>query len=202
MLKAFHDGEYDILLGTQMVAKGHDIPNVTAVGILAADSTLNLPDFRAAEKTFALITQAAGRAGRGQKAGSVIIQTYTPEHYAVQAGAAQDYRQFFISEVEFRRCLNYPPFLALIRCTVSSESESAARRDAEALAAVLKITFPDSGVELLGPYPSTIAKVKDVFRMNILIKVHSALDIKLKLSQLPQFAKAGVTIDVDPYNML
>ena len=202
MLKSFHDGQYDILLGTQMVAKGHDIPNVTAVGILAADTTLNLPDFRAAEKTFSLITQAAGRAGRGQKSGSVIIQTYTPEHYAVQAGTAQDYRQFFLSEVEFRRCLNYPPFLSLIRCTLSSEIESTARRDAEALTAALNIAFPDSGVELLGPYPSTIAKVKDVFRMNILIKVNSSLDIKKRLSQLPQLTKSGVTIDVDPYNML
>ncbi|KYZ77211.1 primosomal protein N' [Anaerosporomusa subterranea] len=202
ILRDFQAGKYDLLLGTQMVAKGHDIANVTAVGILAADSTLNLPDFRAAEKTFALVTQAAGRAGRGQKAGSVIVQTYNPDHYAVQSGAAQDYRQFFGCEVDFRRSLNYPPFIRLIRCTISSEIENSARRDAEFFTAALRSSIVDTGVEILGPFPSTIAKVKDVFRMNILIKCGSSTDIKKRLAQLLQVSKAGITVDVDPYNLL
>jgi primosomal protein N' (replication factor Y) len=186
-----------------MVAKGHDIANVTAVGILAADTTLNLPDFRAAEKTFSLITQAAGRAGRGQKTGLVIVQTYNPEHYAVQSGAAQNYRQFFGCEIDFRRSLNYPPFIRLIRCTIASENENNARRDAESLAAALRSSIVDKGIEILGPFPSTIAKVKDVFRMNILIKCgSSAVDVKQRLAALLQSAKAGISVDVDPYNML
>jgi primosomal protein N' (replication factor Y) len=202
ILQDFQAGKYDLLLGTQMVAKGHDIANVTAVGILAADTTLNLPDFRAAEKTFALITQAAGRSGRGQKPGSVIVQTYNPEHYAVQSGAAQDYRQFFSCEVDYRRSLNYPPFIRLIRCTISSENENNARRDAESIAAALRSSFEEEGVDILGPFASTIAKVKDVFRMNVLIKYGSSVDIKQRLTKLPQLAKAGITVDVDPYNMM
>lgn len=200
MLAAFQAGKYDILLGTQMVAKGHDIANVTAVGILAADTTLNLPDFRAAEKTFALITQAAGRAGRGKKAGTVVVQTYNPEHYAVQFGAAQDYRQFFNAEAGFRQSLMYPPFTHLIRCTVASEDEANARRIAESLAVTLRNGA--GGTEILGPFPSAIAKVKDVYRMNLLIKSPQPAAIKQLLSKLPLAAKREVTIDVDPYNML
>ena len=200
ILREFHAGEHDILLGTQMVAKGHDIANVTAVGILAADTTLNLPDFRAAEKTFALITQAAGRAGRGKKSGSVIVQTYNPEHYAVQSGVAQDYKQFYASEAEYRRTLNYPPFVNLIRFTVTSDNEDKARRDADKLASVLRNSINNQGVEILGPFPSTILKLKDNFRMNILLK-HTT-DIKQKLANLPELVKSGVAVDVDPYNML
>lgn len=202
ILRDFQAGKYDLLLGTQMVAKGHDIANVTAVGILAADTTLNLPDFRAAEKTFSLITQAAGRAGRGQKAGSVIVQIYSPDHYAVQAGAAQEYRKFFENEIAFRRSLHYPPFVHLIRCTIASENENNARRTAELFAASLRGAAGTANVEVLGPFPSTIAKVKDEFRMNILIKYGDSADIKQKLAELSQTVKTGITIDVDPYNLL
>lgn len=202
ILSDFQAGKYDLLLGTQMVAKGHDVANVTAVGILAADTTLNLPDFRAAEKTFSLITQAAGRAGRGQKPGSVIVQTYSPDHYAVQSGAAQEYRKFFENEIIFRRSLHYPPFMRLIRCTISSENENHARRNAEFFAAALRGSIINDNVEVLGPFPSTIAKVKDEFRMNILIKYGRSAEIKQKLVQLVQTVKTGISVDVDPYNLL
>src|SRR5262249_3761362 len=110
ILAAFRDGEFDILVGTQMIAKGHDIPNVTLVGIVSADIGLGLPDFRAAERTFQLLTQAAGRAGRGETPGIVLIQTTNPDHYAVRGAAAQDYEAFFAKEIEFRRAMSYPPF--------------------------------------------------------------------------------------------
>ncbi|MDU4961454.1 MAG: primosomal protein N' [Sporomusaceae bacterium] len=202
ILKDFSAGKYDLLLGTQMVAKGHDIVNVTAVGILAADTTLNLPDFRAAEKTFSLITQASGRAGRGHKAGTVVVQTYTPEHYAVQAGAAQNYRQFFDEEIEFRRILNYPPFVRLIRCTVAAEDEAAARRDAESLAAALRSSLSSETAEVLGPFPAAIAKLKDVFRITLLIKCRSTKPVRQKLAALLPAIKTGIIVDIDPYNML
>lgn len=202
MLSDFKAGKYDILLGTQMVAKGHDIANVTAVGILAADTTLNLPDFRAAEKSFALITQAAGRAGRGNKPGTVIVQTYNPDHYAVLAGAQQDYKRFYAAEMEFRRTLNYPPHASIIRITITGEDENTARRDAEELSAVLRSLTNERNFEILGPFPSAIAKVKDVFRMNILMKADDFADIKQRLPRLPNLSKPGISIDVDPYNML
>ena len=110
ILDGFREGNYDILVGTQMIAKGHDIPNVTLVGVVSADVGLGMPDFRAAERTFQLLTQVAGRAGRGELPGIVLIQTINPDHYAVRFAAAQDYRLFYEKEIQFRRVMRYPPF--------------------------------------------------------------------------------------------
>ena len=128
LLNAFRRHEYDILLGTQMVAKGHDFPAVTLSAILAADSLLHLPDFRSAERTFSLITQTAGRSGRGQRRGRVIVQSYLPEHPAIVAAQRQDYTAFFAAEIALRRAMFYPPFatLFLLTCQHTEEQEAAA----------------------------------------------------------------------------
>ena len=122
ILSGFRDGAFDILVGTQMIAKGHDIPNVTLVGIVSADIGLGLPDFRAAERTFQLLTQAAGRAGRGETPGIVLIQTVNPDHYAIRCAAAQDYEAFYSKEIEFRRLMSYPPFAALANVVVRADA--------------------------------------------------------------------------------
>ena len=134
----FRDGDYDILVGTQMIAKGHDIPNVTLVGIVNADIGLGLPDFRPAERTFQLLTQAAGRAGRGETPGIVLIQTINPDHYAIRCAAAQDYEAFYAKEIEFRRLMSYPPFAALANVVVRSVREEEALERSVALARLLQ----------------------------------------------------------------
>ena len=175
ILTAFAAGKYDILLGTQMVAKGHDIKNVTAVGIISADTALNLPDFRAAERTFALLTQAAGRAGRGDLPGRVVVQTYNPEHYSIQAGACQDYRLFYQQEIVCRQELFYPPYSNLIKLTIQGGTKSKARRQAEQVAAALRNGFNGKTAEVLGPFPAPVSRISDRYRMNILLKTSDIL---------------------------
>ncbi|WP_371369247.1 primosomal protein N' [Sporomusa rhizae] len=202
ILSAFANGSYDILLGTQMVAKGHDISNVTAVGIISADTALNLPDFRAAEKTFALLTQAAGRAGRGAKAGRVVMQTYNPEHYAVQAGAAHNYQEFFESEITFRRQLNYPPFTHLLKITVQANDETIVHRNANLLASELAQILTGVDSSIVGPFPASINKIKDIFRVNILIKTTDLPNVTLKLTDVDIISRKDIIVDVDPINVL
>ena len=124
ILSGFRDRDYDILVGTQMIAKGHDIPNVTLVGVVSADIGLGMPDFRAAERTFQLLTQVAGRAGRGELRGRVIVQTINPEHYAIRCASAQNYAQFYDKEIEFRKAMRYPPFAALANVLVRSQEQA------------------------------------------------------------------------------
>lgn len=204
ILAEFRAGRHDILLGTQMVAKGHDIHNVTAVGILAADSTLNLPDFRAAEQTFALIMQAAGRAGRGALAGRVVVQTYHPLHYAVQAGSAQNYADFFASESAFRRDLFYPPFSRLLKLTVSGSAEARAMHRAEDVAGKLRFRLqPDSNkVEMIGPYVAPLSKIGDVYRVHILLQGIDLSRIKQTLAEDDIAGAGDITVDVDPLSMM
>lgn len=203
ILRSFSQGQYDILLGTQMVAKGHDIKNVTAVGIITADSALNLPDFRAAERTFALLTQAAGRAGRGALQGSVVIQTYNPDHYAIQAAAQHDYAGFYNSEIIFRQELFYPPFSNLIKLTVLGDSEQTVHRKANDLFAQLKVIRTDNKTtEIIGPFAAPIAKVNDVFRMNILIKTGIIEEIKKQLSGLNLQVRSDIIIDIEPISVM
>ena len=128
ILQDFREGNYDILVGTQMIAKGHDIPNVTLVGVVSADVGLGMPDFRAAERTFQLLTQVAGRAGRGSLPGIVLVQTINPDHYAVRLAAAQDYQAFYEKELNFRRMMHYPPFSAMANMLVRSEKKEMAMR--------------------------------------------------------------------------
>ncbi|EAX48610.1 primosomal protein N' [Thermosinus carboxydivorans Nor1] len=203
ILSAFSRGEYDILLGTQMVAKGIDIPNVTAVGIIAADTSLNLPDFRAAEKTFALITQAAGRAGRGSQPGHVVVQTYNPEHYAIKAGAAHDYHAFYNIEAAYRRQLHYPPFGGLIKLTVHGTEETLVCGHAQNLADELNRALSSIGkTQVVGPFPAPIAKIEDIFRMNILIKSNAMAEVKETLVSMGVASRRDVILDIDPLNLL
>lgn len=203
ILDAFARGEYDVLLGTQMVAKGHDVKNVTAVGIIAADSILNLPDFRAAERVYALLTQAAGRAGRGDKPGKVVVQTYNPEHYAVQAGAQHHYHDFYQAEIGYRQALCYPPYGQIIKLTIQADQESKARNQAEAIIKELKsLSSNTNNTEIIGPFPAPIAKIKDVFRMNIIIKSIDLTHIKPRIVDMGLTTRPDVIIDVDPVSIM
>lgn len=199
ILDSFKRGEYDILLGTQMVAKGHDIPNVTAVGIISADSSLNMPDFRAAERCFMLITQTAGRAGRGDVPGRVVVQSYNPEHYAVQCGIRQDYQGFYEAEAAMRRQLFFPPFSRIVKLTFQHEKEE----EALGAAATVKEHFQQSfkgqkNQQIIGPAPAMIANYRGIFRFCLLIKTAelSAVQVFLRTEQL--HLRPEVQIDVDP----
>lgn len=180
ILQAFSNHEADILIGTQMIVKGHDFSNVTLVGVLAADMSLHVNDFHAAERTFALLTQAAGRAGRGKLPGNVVIQTYDPDHYAIQTAKEQDYEAFYDKEIEYRRLMNYPPVwnMLLVHVTSPDESEcgSMAQRVYDIAAQMISHTdenhSPDDRhrIQLIGPADATIAKVNDIYRKVIYMK--------------------------------
>lgn len=202
ILDGFANGEYDVLLGTQMVAKGHDVKNVTAVGIIAADSILNLPDFRAAERVFALLTQAAGRAGRGDKPGKVVVQTYNPEHYAVQAGAAHDYVAFYEEEIGYRRGLGYPPYGQMIKLTMQADQESKARIQADEIIQELKKRVLDDKIEIIGPFAAPVSKIKDIFRMNIVIKTMDVGSVKPHIREMGLTMRPDVIIDVEPISIM
>lgn len=203
ILDSFAKGNYDVLLGTQMVAKGHDIENVTAVGIISADTALNLPDFRAAERTFDLLTQAAGRAGRGEKPGRVVVQTYNPDHYAVQTGAKQDYLSFYQTEINYRHDLGYPPFGQLIKLTIVSSDESVSCRQAALTAEELKTLLADlPHTEVIGPFKAPIAKINDIYRMQLLIKSPVMDTVKVRLNNTDMISRPNIVIDVDPVNVM
>ncbi len=206
ILHGFRAGDYDILVGTQMIAKGHDIHNVTLVGILSADIGLGMPDFRAAERTFQLLTQAAGRAGRGDLPGIVLIQTISPDHYAVRFAAAQDYPGFYEKEIQFRRFLRYPPFSALANVLVRSP------RVEDALSMSTEIgRFLDpvpEGLRVLGPAEAAVAKLKSEFRYQLLLKAASRKRLNEVLQTVRAFAAerkwsaTALMIDVDPLTLL
>jgi primosomal protein N' (replication factor Y) len=206
VLSGFRDGEYDILVGTQMIAKGHDIPNVTLVGIINADIGLGLPDFRAAERTFQLLTQAAGRAGRGDTPGIVLIQTINPDHYAIRGAASQDYEAFYQKELEFRRSMSYPPFGMLASIMVRSSREEEALERSQELARLVQP--PGPGVRVLGPAAASVAKVKQEFRYQMLIKANARKRLIEILRELRAYAQkekwnpTSLVIDVDPVTLL
>ncbi len=208
ILDKFRRKEYDILLGTQMVAKGHDIPNVTAVGIISADSSLNMPDFRAAERCFMLITQTAGRAGRGEVPGQVVVQSYNPEHYAVKAGIAQDYEFFAQEELKMRRSLFFPPYSRLIKLIVQNTDEAAALNAAKEIAAHFKSAFPEERdkngrrQQLIGPSPAMIAKFRDTYRFCLLIKTEDVHEASIFLRNEGLHLEPSVAIDVDPISTM
>ena len=203
ILDAFAKGEYDILLGTQMVAKGHDVKSVTAVGIIAADSILNLPDFRAAERVYALLTQAAGRAGRGDKPGKVVVQTYNPEHYAVQAGARHDYQSFYEAEIVYRKALCYPPYGQILKLTLQADEEGKARSLADKVIHELRTLLEETQkAEVIGPFPAPIAKMNDIFRMNIIIKANNLMDVKLHIAAMGLTIRPDIIIDVEPVSIM
>ncbi len=180
ILKAFRDGEADILIGTQMVVKGHDFPNVTLVGIMAADTELYVSSYTSAERTFQLLTQAAGRAGRGTRPGDVVIQTYRPEHYAIRSAAAQDFRGFMEAEMAYREAGGYPPALHLLTVQLSSQNEMSLVRSAAFLETWLEQRAKQWGAAWIGPVDAGIYKVHDYFRKLFYIK-HSSYDILLDI---------------------
>ncbi|HSP66736.1 MAG TPA: primosomal protein N', partial [Bryobacteraceae bacterium] len=206
ILSGFREQRFDILVGTQMIAKGHDIPNVTLVGIVNADVGLGLPDFRAAERTFQLLTQAAGRAGRGETPGIVLIQTINPDHYAIQCAAEQDYEKFYRKEIEFRRLLHYPPFGAMASIVVRSPNEEDALARSAALGRLLS-PAPE-GVRVMGPAPAPVLRVKTEYRYQVLLKTSSRKRLGEMLSEVRRFAAAekwgpaNLAIDVDPMTLL
>ena len=170
ILSAFANGEAEILIGTQMIVKGHDFPNVTLVGILAADLSLHASDFRAAERTFQLLTQAAGRAGRGGLPGRVVIQTYDPEHYSIQAAAEQNYEAFYRQEIAFRTLGGYPPTGGMLAVHASSEDEAYLSMAMEYLKKFLEILENRTGIQVIGPGDETIARIQDVYRKVLYIR--------------------------------
>jgi primosomal protein N' (replication factor Y) len=206
ILAKFRGGEYDILVGTQMIAKGHDIPNVTLVGIVSADTGLGLPDFRAAERTFQLLTQAAGRAGRGTTPGIVLMQTINPDHYAIRFAAEQNYEKFYTKEIEFRRLMHYPPFGALANVIVRGMREEEALARSAALGRLLN-PAPEN-VKILGPAAASLARLKNEYRYQMLIKTSSRKRLNEILGQVRGFAVAekwnptSLVIDVDPMTIL
>jgi len=206
ILAGFRERHYDILVGTQMIAKGHDIPNVTLVGIVNADLGLGLPDFRAAERTFQLLTQAAGRAGRGETPGIVLIQTINPDHYAIQCAAEQDYEKFYRKEIEFRRLMYYPPFGSLANIIIRSTNEEDALSRSAALGRLLN-PAPE-GVRVMGPAPAPVLRVKSEYRYQVLLKTASRKRLSEVLVDIRRFATAekwgpaNLAIDVDPMTLL
>ncbi|MDR1834411.1 MAG: primosomal protein N' [Fusobacteriaceae bacterium] len=205
----FAAGKYSILIGTQVVAKGLHFPNVTLVGVINADTILNFPDFRSAEKTYQLITQVAGRAGRGDKAGKVIVQTYQPENYTFRCVIESDYARFYKKEMETRRLYCYPPFSKTINIGLSSANEASLERFAKEF----RKRIADSSVTILGPMPSLVYRVKDRYRYNIFILgERKALTLyKRKLAAIVDKEQDGdrsgeknvrISIDIDPVNLI
>ncbi len=206
ILQDFREGNYDMLVGTQMIAKGHDIPNVTLVGVVAADMGLGMPDFRAAERTFQLLTQVAGRAGRGCLPGIVLVQTINPDHYAVRLAAAQDYQGFYEKELNFRRMMHYPPFSAMANVLVRSEKKEMAMRMSTELGFLLNP--PPEKLRVMGPAEAPVPRLKNEYRYQFLIKAASRKSLNELLQKIRNFAvehKWGATalvIDVDPLTLM
>src|SRR5205085_4349110 len=169
----FGAGDLDMLVGTQMLAKGHDFPNVTLVGVVSVDAGLALPDFRSAERAFQLITQVAGRAGRGSLPGRVLIQTYHPQHYALKHACAQDYEGFFDEEINYRKNLSYPPFVALASLLVHGEVLTRVQATAAELRRALDQHNAERHVRVLGPAPAPLARLRGRHRVQILLKSRS-----------------------------
>jgi primosomal protein N' (replication factor Y) len=256
ILVAFEKGDIDILVGTQMVAKGHDFPNVTLVGVVSADIGLNLPDFRSSEYTFQLLTQVSGRSGRGEIAGEVVIQTYAPTNYSILSAQKQDYNAFYKQEITKREELTYPPFSKIIRLITQSRDEEKAKTTAEELGKILRGKIPlnsplakgenpelvqgstlqeqinpplspftkggigedskggkrgleQSFLQILGPAPAPLTKIRNSYRYHIIIKGKSVIEThKLVIDSLKELKektslyKVKITVDVDPVSML
>ena len=201
IISRFVKKEANVLLGTQMVAKGHDIPDVTLVGILAADSALNLPDFRASERGFALLTQAAGRAGRGDKPGRVVLQTYDPENEVINFAKKQDYETFAQRELIQRRALHYPPYGEIIKLTVIDKNEKKAWELGDEVTMFLRNrceTEQWERTEIMGPFPSGVVKVRDLYRIKIVVKSMDMEKVKACLADSRFRTVKNIYFDVDP----
>ncbi|MEL6181709.1 MAG: primosomal protein N' [Myxococcota bacterium] len=217
IIRQFRAHKIDILIGTQMVTKGHDVHNVTLVGVIMADLGLNMPDFRAGERTFQILTQVAGRAGRGEKPGRVLIQTYSPWHYALEAARHQSYNQFVQHELQTRRELAYPPFASLASILFEGSDEQRTVQAARAYADVGRELFTrearwQSTVSLLGPAQAPLARLRGMFRWQILLKGQARAELRDFLGALLEanryyhpsegFAGVKIVVDIDPQNLL
>ena len=207
ILSAFREGKADILIGTQMIVKGHDFPNVTLVGVLAADLSLYVSDYHAAERTFQLLTQAAGRAGRGEKPGEVIIQTYNPEHYSVICAKNQDYNQFYEEEIFYRQAMRYPPVWHMLVVLCASKEEAEAYACAKELADTMEKVQADKKLQMIGPADAAVAKVNDIYKKVLYFKHPDygvLIQIKDKVEQLMEEKQGvkniSVQFDFDPVN--
>jgi primosomal protein N' (replication factor Y) len=200
--------EVDILLGTQMIAKGHDFPGVTLVGVVDADTGLNLPDFRSAEKTFQLITQAAGRSGRGELGGEVIIQTMNPNHYAIRHSQTHDYESFYNEEISYRSELRYPPFSRIIKLEIKSTDETQASNAAKTAQNRIRSLMRGKDTVLLGPAPAPISRVRGKYRFHLLLLSDQrdtirSLAMEGRKAVEEKFGrKCRVLVDVDPVNLM
>ncbi len=211
LIRRWEKGEIDILVGTQMITKGHDVSGVTLVGALLADMSLNLPDFRGAEKTFQLLSQVAGRSGRGRDPGRVMVQTYAPDHYTMRHLLHHDYRAFFEEEIEFRRALNYPPFSRLVSLRVEGPKADEVEAKAKTLAQGLREQLGRTPrwreqIEILGPAPAPITKLRSRYRWQLLLKGRQSTGL-LEFARsarrlMPRAHASRLQIDVDPYSML
>jgi primosomal protein N' (replication factor Y) (superfamily II helicase) len=211
VLSRLAHGEIDVLVGTQMITKGHDFPRITLVGVVSADVTLGLPDFRAAERTFQLLTQVAGRAGRGEVPGEVIVQTFAPEHYAIQRAQAYDYLGFYAEETAYRKRLGYPPAVRLAAIRFDARDPQAVEHFCQAFVALLRPHVREvEGVTMLGPAPAALAKLNNRYRWHLLLKapttrrLHDVIERGLSALRQGAIPRHGVRliVDVDPVNLL
>jgi primosomal protein N' (replication factor Y) len=208
LLSKFRAGEIDVLVGTQMIAKGHDFPRVTLVGVVSADVGLGLADFRASERTFQLLTQVAGRAGRGEQPGEAIVQTLYPDHYSIQLARRQDFPAFYEKEIEFRRAMRYPPLVALVNTVVRARTFAGAMDDASAITDALRTADRGSripGLRILGPAPAPIGRLRGEYRAQVLVKGTNRKRIREALQSAlaarPELQRR-VVVDVDPLSVL
>jgi primosomal protein N' (replication factor Y) len=205
VLAAFRAGEVQILLGTQMIAKGLDFPNVTLVGVVNADTALHLPDFRAAERTFQLVAQVAGRTGRGDKPGRVLVQTYSPDHPAIVHAAHHDYEGFVATELPERAQYGVPPYGRLVRIIARGPDETAVHAYLKTLATALSEAAPPT-VRLLGPAPAPVLKIRNLYRYHLQMRCPAVKPLQALLHAVPATVPvpAGIelAIDVDPVSLL
>jgi primosomal protein N' (replication factor Y) (superfamily II helicase) len=208
ILDKYRRREANVLIGTQMISKGLDFPDVTLVGVITADTSLNLPDFRAGERTFQMIAQVAGRSGRASKKGRVIVQTYSPEHYSIEYARYHDYKGFYEQEIMLRRELAYPPFSTIANILISGTIEDEVIKYANEISQLLddRIKLQD-GVEKLGPTAATISRIKNRFRWQIVIKSKSEEIVREILEGLSENcgegqSNASISMDLNPQNML
>jgi len=206
LLSRFRAGEIDVLVGTQMIAKGHDFPRVTLVGVISADVGLGLADFRASERTFQLLTQVAGRAGRGEQPGEAVIQTLYPDHYSIQLACRQDYRAFFDKELAFRKAMRYPPVRSIINAIVRARTFSAAMDDASDIAQRVREKTGERGdLRVLGPAPAPLGRLRGEYRAQLLIKGTNRRQMREALlaaiAARPDLARR-TAVDVDPVSVL
>ncbi len=209
ILRAVHRGDVDILLGTQMITKGHHFPNVTLVGIVLADTGLGLPDFRAGERTFQLISQVTGRAGRGERPGRVVVQTFQPDHYAINLAEKHDYKGMYTREIALRKSLGYPPFSRLVNVRIEALEEAAVQDAAVKLGNLAQRFRKNSEPEILGPVPAPLQRLKDRHRWQLLLKgrrmkpLHGLLHrLEGEMASLTRGGRVRILFDVDPEYMM